>query len=102
MGGKSQCSVKSHLALSPILVGTFPERVLQNSSKCQRKGFTIAVAQAACWPRPQMPVQILAMIHDRVSFIPSPALVFPSMGVHDSLKVRLCVLLPPCKVTCSG
>lgn len=92
MGGGGQCSMKSHLALSPILTGTFPERVLENSIKCQRKGFTVEIYQAFFRPRPQMPVQILAIVCDTVSFIPSLAVVFPSMGAHDSLKVRVQVL----------
>lgn len=40
-----------------------------------------------------MPVQTLAMIRDIVSFALRPAVVFLSTGVHDSLKVRMHVLV---------
>lgn len=39
-GAGGQGSVTSHLALSSVLAGNFPERVLENSFKCQRRGFT--------------------------------------------------------------
>lgn len=80
-------SLKSRLALAPEL-GIRPEAVLGNSLKCQRKELASEISQTACWPRPQMPVQRLAMLRDIASFIPGPAVVSPSMGVPGAHEMR--------------